>query len=416
LVLALALGLFLFWAYTQHSGLGISPDSVAYLSTAEHLLSGKGGVDFSGQALVLFPLGYPFFLALVLGLLPFATPSILLWTNALLWASYLVGLRKILHEIFPAAWLVRYSVLLVAATSPALLEVFTMVWSETLFLWVTQLFLWAAYQHGKASPSRWQNLWFWVMTVCAAAGLFTRFAGLSLVITGVVFLWRWRNQWLSFLVLAFLPLGLNLLRNHWAAQQLAGVRQMANQSIWDKATEMGVVVQSWFPLSDISPLALGLGGLVLAVLVLVTSLLAAPRPAVSFKLYWAVYTLFLFALSSISRFEPLSNRLLVPAFVPLLILLAMALVKIWEGAKAKGYKWLKPLLVLGMGVWVLRLGVHQYQTQSAVLEGVWYAGIPGYTEDMWRGSALWQFLGSHPLKKEKTVYTNSHEAYYMGTR
>jgi hypothetical protein len=62
------------------------------------------------------------------------------------------------------------------------------------------------------------------------------------------------------------------------------------------------------------------------------------------------------------------------------------------------------------------LGVHQYQTQSAVLEGVWYAGIPGYTEDMWRGSALWQFLGSHPLKKEKTVYTNSHEAYYMGTR
>ena len=50
---------------TQHSGLGISPDSIYYMSAADSFLAGKGFYQFDEQPFVMFPIFYPFFLSFI---------------------------------------------------------------------------------------------------------------------------------------------------------------------------------------------------------------------------------------------------------------------------------------------------------------------------------------------------------------
>lgn len=47
--------------YTSKGGIGISPDSVAYLSSANHFASEFRFFDYNNLPLVNFPVGYPFF-------------------------------------------------------------------------------------------------------------------------------------------------------------------------------------------------------------------------------------------------------------------------------------------------------------------------------------------------------------------
>lgn len=46
---------------TRFSGIGLSPDSIAYSSAAINLLAKGALVDFNNLPLVDFPAGYPFF-------------------------------------------------------------------------------------------------------------------------------------------------------------------------------------------------------------------------------------------------------------------------------------------------------------------------------------------------------------------
>ena len=64
-LLVALMGFFLIQIFSRHSGIGISPDSVTYLSAARHLVQGKGFISFDNLPVVDFPFGYPFFLAII---------------------------------------------------------------------------------------------------------------------------------------------------------------------------------------------------------------------------------------------------------------------------------------------------------------------------------------------------------------
>ncbi|NIP42487.1 MAG: hypothetical protein GWO30_06835 [Gammaproteobacteria bacterium] len=51
---------------TYHYGIGLSPDSVGYISTARSLISGKGFFQYDGQPFFLQPPLYPIILAPIL--------------------------------------------------------------------------------------------------------------------------------------------------------------------------------------------------------------------------------------------------------------------------------------------------------------------------------------------------------------
>src|SRR5689334_20137262 len=59
---AALVGLTIILFFTRHSGIGIEPDSVVYLSTSRNLHATGHLADFSGSHLVDFPAGYPCFL------------------------------------------------------------------------------------------------------------------------------------------------------------------------------------------------------------------------------------------------------------------------------------------------------------------------------------------------------------------
>ncbi len=55
------IGFFIIQIFSKHSGIGVSPDSVTYISAARHLVQGKGFISFENLPVVDFPFGYPFF-------------------------------------------------------------------------------------------------------------------------------------------------------------------------------------------------------------------------------------------------------------------------------------------------------------------------------------------------------------------
>jgi hypothetical protein len=64
-LLAALAGFFLIQLFSKHSGIGVSPDSVTYLSAARHLVEGKGFISFDNFPVADFPFAYPFFLAII---------------------------------------------------------------------------------------------------------------------------------------------------------------------------------------------------------------------------------------------------------------------------------------------------------------------------------------------------------------
>ena len=60
------IGALLIYLYSKHGGIGLEPDSIAYLGTARNVVHGEGFLNLDGFPLIDFPVGYPAFLSLVL--------------------------------------------------------------------------------------------------------------------------------------------------------------------------------------------------------------------------------------------------------------------------------------------------------------------------------------------------------------
>src|ERR1700712_4308704 len=59
-------GFLLIGLLTSHSGIGVSPDSVVYMSVARKIAAHGSLVDFNARPLVVFPAFFPMFLGIVL--------------------------------------------------------------------------------------------------------------------------------------------------------------------------------------------------------------------------------------------------------------------------------------------------------------------------------------------------------------
>ncbi|OYY14195.1 MAG: hypothetical protein B7Y69_12095, partial [Sphingobacteriia bacterium 35-40-8] len=127
--------------FTRHSGIGISPDSVMYASAAGHLRSHFSFTDFNGMPLVDFPAGYPAWLALFSLIFPGSLLSMAPWLNGALFIGILFLTHLIWKEQNKKTGIFSVLFLLLLACSPCLIEVYTMLWSETVFLFLILLFL-----------------------------------------------------------------------------------------------------------------------------------------------------------------------------------------------------------------------------------------------------------------------------------
>jgi len=420
LIICLA-GLLLIVFYTRHGGVGISPDSIAYLSVARNIVYHGLPVDYSLRPLVDFPVMYPFFLSLcgfIAGTDPLSVATLI---NAVLFAVVIFLTGHLIDTFSSAGRLYKCMILLVIALSPSLLEIYSMLWSETLFILLTMLFFVVFAQYLKSRSV----LTLVISGVLVSIACITRYAGVTLIGTGLMvlvfdFSLPWRKKMLHciwFGTAAVSLLILNLIRNAMIMGSLTGPREAGILSLSDNIVFYGRVIGRWLALSAEQPqFVSGVSILIFCGICLLffKRSWSHRNYAVAencFAAFFIVYTVFIIGISTLSHFEQINNRLLSPIFIPLIIALTSWIPAELKNLKSGQYK----VLCLALLFILSGYGWHQYSQLAEMYNEVTDSGIAGYTDDSWRKSETAAFLQKHPgyFNPEFDIYSNAHEAAYF---
>ncbi|PTT00440.1 hypothetical protein DBR11_09950 [Pedobacter sp. HMWF019] len=409
--------------FTGHNGIGISPDSISYISTARSIHEHWTMTDFNLKPLVAFPVFYPVFLSMVMFLTGTDIVQSGVVLNCVLLAAVVLLSGRLLNKFHPrSAWYKRI-VLLFIVFSPALTEVYSMLWSETLLILLSLIFFLFLEKYLKHSTVK--NLV--ICAVLAGLATVTRYAGITLTGTaGLMILLaphmdvKKKAGHIGLLsLISFFILFLNLIRNHVLVGSLTGPRQFGHTPLLENIGYYGKTLSDWYPVFNQDHSTSILIGLLVFTVVLLLFLYRAFKGkyyhgqeniAAAFVL---VYSIFIVGISTLSHFEGINNRLLVPIFIPSLFALTFWLPGYFSGLRPVA-KQASMVLLLGF------LLLFQYnataQLDEMYQDAVTY-GVPGYADDSWKKSETANFLAKHPefLKKGIKVYSNAHDAVYFKT-
>lgn len=421
-LLAAFLGFILIQIFTKHSGIGISPDSVSYLSTSRHLLAGRGLLSFDNYPLVDFPVAYPFILTII----SFFTQSDPLQyapiLNGLLF-GLLIYLSGVILNGFdkPSPWYKRV-ILLCILMSPALQEVYSLLWSETVFLSLILLFILAISNYIQEASLKWLLI---SSTLCSVVCI-TRYAGIFLILTGLILIFfnreiKWQKRiihCLFFGSLSFSLLAINIFRNHLMAGLFMGARPKSDIGIWKNMEYFGGVLCDWLLLDRKPVLAhviTMIVWLIFTTVIVVTRFYKKTKYTKEYVIAVTglVYSLFMIFTSSLTLYEQFTNRLLSPVFIPIICCLSFWI----PGLIAKSYyrfRWAWLLAVLIMASVFLKI---QLAADYEYYDGVKDAGIPGYREDPFLQSDIVQFVEKYKSQFDPRflIYSNAGEAVYSIT-
>lgn len=407
--------------FTRHSGIGISPDSVSYISTATNIREHFSFTDFNGLPMVDFPLGYPSFLALSIlltGLTPLQTVPVI---NAFLFCGVIILTSVIIQGYGQKSSFYKIFFLAVLACSPCLLEVYSMLWSETLFLFLVLLFVVAVRNYFRTHGTGRLLL----MALIVSVACVTRYAGITLLATGGFLLLfdgglatrKKIKHILLFAGIGSLLVAVNMIRNSRAAGHITGVREKALRGLVENLNQVGAVLADWLPFIK--------GHETLATVVFILILLLGiwhlfyrtlQQPFYQtyetiIACFFVVYASFILAVSTISRFEDLSSRLLSPMYIPLLLVSSSWMVT----ALHRSIRIKKMVLLIVFLAFYSGFQYNQYHLNAEAWEGIKDAGMPGYSEDPWVQSPTMAFIKKNKSDFTGPVYANANDAVYFLT-
>ena len=127
--------------------------------------------------------------------------------------------------------------------------------------------------------------------------------------------------------------------------------------------------------------------------------------------FFVVYAVFIIGMATISRFEDLSSRLLIPLYIPMLLMVGG-----WMISFAKKLYGIKKTILFVL-LLILYAGFHynHYCLNAEAWEGIKDAGMPGYTEDSWTQSPAVVFVNKNKALYTGPVYANANDAVYFLT-
>jgi 4-amino-4-deoxy-L-arabinose transferase-like glycosyltransferase len=406
------------WSLSR--GIGVSPDSIEYITTARNLLSGKGFQSLNGE-LVHFPPLYPLLLAFV-GIF---VKDLLLAARAL--TCFLFFLCAFFVAVASYGATKKSAVaglcsLLIFISSSAMATIFTRAWSEPPFL----LFSFSAYillSLFAAKRKKWLLIF---SSVCLGLAMTTRYTGISLVPPMIVVLLLRRDRrpmekiadCALLLAIGCLPLATWLLKNYNVVHTSTG-RSLALHLIGMKNIIQfaGTLANFILPIGipaflKMSILVLGGGLMVVGFLNAVKTRIQSWKTDFGFvtllstALFSVTYVIFLFA--SISVFDastPLDFRILSPLFFFLMFFIPSL---IWKGNRITKSSF--ALLILPL-LLIVTIAVNGYASlkiwKKSHSEGL------SYTSQAWKDSDIVKWLKSTPISK--TIYTNGWDVIIFFT-
>lgn len=418
--LAAAAGFFAILICTRYSGIGVSPDSIVYTSVARNLHSGKGFIEFSGLPIVQFPVFFPAFLCIVYfisGVDPLAAAP---FVNGLLFAAVIFYSGLLIDQFsFKSSWYKRFMLIMIVL-SPSLLEIYKMIWSETLFILLSIIFLLKWQPYIRTHQPKHLIMVAWI----AAVAVITRYAGITLIFAGCFLLLidlslpikQKIKHFLLFSFIAVWLLAINLLHNIIILGTTTGNRQKGITPLTANLQYYGTTLSGWLTIPENQlNIAFFIGIItIIGFLILLWKRSQYQNNRVSTEnalvCFFLIYAAFIIITSTISRYETINNRLLAPAFIPFLLGGTSWFIPILRKYRQKQYLILVLLIVI---LFILRsfyLDYQQYQYDTT-------SGIPGYTDDSWNKSETVSFLKKHKeiFKPGLKIFSNASEGVYFFT-
>lgn len=324
---------------TRHFGLGLSPDSVGYISVAGNILEGRGLISIDGLPFVGQPPLYPLLLSVISFVTGIDIYSSAMVLNVILSATviYLSGLL-LLHYF--EDFRLTLPVLLSIIVSVPIIQVSIRAWSELLFIFLLLIYL-IIIERYRSNPSLKLLL---SLSLSVTLLFFTRYIGVVFIITGGVSCFIFYRgtlgkkliQTILFAVVSIIPPGLWLIRNYLLTDTLMGERGTASNTAIQNFFDLVYTAVSWF-----LPIALSNYTYYILIAFLLIVLIAAFNSTQVFskvsRLLWDIlpllivivsYSAFLLYSSTAIGIDRISHRLIAPIYIPLLIVLLVIIYKL----------------------------------------------------------------------------------------
>ena len=424
-IIALFGGIFIYYIIQFH-GVGISPDSVSYLATAKNIASGKGITDYNNAPLILFPAGYPLFLSLFIKLSSCDLLIIAKAINAFLFTTLILfyGLIIDRFSLRNKTWIYKLIILVSLPISFSMLDIYSMLWSETLFVVLIPIFILSIHNYLN-TPTKTNFL---ITALVTAFACDTRIAGISLIGTSIAII-ALQNKFsikkkaidsALYLLISCSVISINILRNNYLSGSMAGIRQKSETSLFANIHLLGDTVLQWvqIPLTTLNGLVTGI--LIMSFLLFISVKKLIKKHNSTIELITTIFTFFYFGFiiltSTLSKYEPINNRLLSPAFIPCLLIITASLPQLIKNIKGRVLRF----SVIGL-IAIIILVFENRQINYCVnyIDEIKDAGIPGYTETDWQESDIVKFLQdkqhleTNGLDKKMPIYSNAADAVYF---
>ncbi len=417
------LGAILIILSTSRYGVGLSADSAAYISTARNFASGEGYTNFKGDPLLAFPPLY----STVLAAFDWG------WLDLIAVARYLNATLFGLIVALSTHWLITHTgsrvlALLGAAAillSVPLIEISVFAWSEPLFIAVSLLSLFQMERFLRSD--RYAHL---VLSgVFAALAALTRYAGLSLILTGAAVLLVHRRPSITqrfrdvalFCVVSLLPVVPWFLRNYLVSSTFMGYRVPSSSGLVASIGETISVGTAWFlPTAlPVSIRAALMALLFLSIIVVAAwtlrrsgerSIPVDVWQVVPLVFFIVIYTAFLIRSVTFTALNAIDDRYLSPIYVPLVLTLIFIARKITTTRNNLfGTRMARAGLLVGLMLWLSYPAVNVLRNVRTYRD----RGAGGFHTARWVDSDLIEYLRAHPL--EGLVFSNDAYGMYLLT-
>lgn len=403
---------------TAPYGIGMSPDSVGYLSAANNLPSSKSYTLFDGSPFVQWPPLYPTLLALF-KLTSIAPLDGARWLNALCFGCILIITSRWASSRLTFQPLARIAAILVPI-SPPLVWVSNWAWTEPLFILLTLICLLAFERYLQNHPRALLG-----SAILAALACLTRYAGITLVISGLVLILfhrtshpaRWRVDAFAFAAISTAPLLVWLARNYFVSQTFFGERGGSEITLIENLTLALDTLSRWFLPAAAEDFRRVLFSAILGATAIVILWQLRQNQNNEGTRAWilpstvfiSIYTLYLVSSASTIAFDNIDNRLLSPVVVPLNLLIIFAADRLRVRiARYVPEKTANLLAFATVGfLFAFSLGYALAITRAIAKEGL------GYANPTWKNSATLALLREHA--PSGVLYANEPEAVYVHT-
>ena len=407
---------------TNSFGAGITPDSVAYISAARNLAEGNGFLTYNGWPLVIQPPLYPMLLAII-KFTTFVDPQISAgYVNAAL-----LGLIVFMSGLLMSKHLKSFGLILLGTISVlisySIVQASLMALSESLFIFLTLLFFYYLDKYQSTG----NNKSLLILSLAAALACLTRYTGIIIILTGLIGIIYWGGKSIKirledsakFFLLAIIPISVWLMRNYFVYGTFVGQRGTSTYSLHENIRFWYLTILPWYlPASTTTYSPIYLLLFASPVIIYISKKVKLSDwnsirligPLLTFMM---LYSGLIIISSTTTAYDQISDRLLSPVYLPILIIIFFLTYRILT--RLTNSFNLKAITVLIFICFIFLIKSQAGNTGHILEEYVNLSGS-GYGSESWKKSETIEYLTQHGGLSDKfTLYSNEPEAVYILT-